>query len=346
MRGAEWGPFAQLAGKKGKEPLIGSEDAMYNAWHEKLSARFRGDHEADVCGMTSVTWYREMMAGNGPIVTFHPENWMLANTTEDVEGGTVWDRPVAVKFWQTLLGKVIAADAPGPFLEVFPAVLGELAPIKVDHQMATTVPGLYACGNACYNGSGLPGAVPAAPGRMRGSGLYGATWMGIRAGEAAASSGAASAVDAAQAEALLRDALAPLERAGGVPAMELVRGIQNAVNPVGYSIYKSAERMTEALGMVLDVKERLPQVTVGDPHYLVAAHDARNMALSAELFYRTALTRKESRGWFIREDYPARDDTEWLKWVYAAPQGDGMRIWTEDVPIAGFPFQPAAPERS
>ena len=136
--------------------------------------------------MTSAVWYQQMVAGNGPLVTFHPENWMLANTTEDVEGGTVWDRPHAVKFWQTLIGRVRAADAPGAFLEVYPAVLGELSPIRVDHQMATSVPGLYACGNACYNGSGLPGAVPASPGRMRGAGLYGATFMGIRAGEAAA----------------------------------------------------------------------------------------------------------------------------------------------------------------
>ena len=161
MRNAEWGPFAQLAGIRGKEPLIGSEDALYNAWHEKLSPRFRGEFEADVCGMTSAVWYQQMMAGNGPLVTFHPENWMLANTTEDVEGGTVWDRPEAVKFWTTLISRVRAADAPGAFLEVFPAVLGELSPIAVDHQMATTVPGLYACGNACYNGSGLPGAVVA-----------------------------------------------------------------------------------------------------------------------------------------------------------------------------------------
>ena len=39
--------------------------------------------------------------------------------------------------------------------------------------------------------------------------------------------------------------------------------------------------MTEALGKVLRIKERLPQVAAKDPHYLVAAHDARNMALSA-----------------------------------------------------------------
>ena len=350
MRNAEWGPFAQLAGIRGKEPLIGAEDALYNAWHQKLSPAFRGEFEADVCGMTSVTWYKEMVAGNGPLVTFHPENWMLANTTEDVEGGTVWDRPLAVKFWQTLIGRVRAADAPGAFLEVYPAVLGELSPIKVDHQMATTVPGLYACGNACYNGSGLPGAVPASPGRMRGAGLYGATWMGIRAGEAAAAQAFTAAPpqpDPAQAEALVREALAPLERADGVPAMDLVKAVQYAVNPVGYSLYKSEERMTEALGLVEGLKERLPQAKATDPHYLVAAHDARNMALSAELFYRTALERKESRGWFIREDYPERDDARWLKWINAAPAADGgMRIWTEDVPLEQYPFQPAAAERS
>ena len=70
------------------------------------------------------------------------------------------------------------------------------------------------------------------------------------------------------------------------------------------------------------------------------------MALSAELFYRTALTRKESRGWFIREDYPERDDAEWLKWVYAAPDGDGMRIWTEDVPRRRLPLPADRRERS
>ena len=75
----------------------------------------------------------------------------------------------------------------------------------------------------------------------------------------------------------------------------------------------------------------------------MAAHDARNMALSAELFYRTALTRKESRGWFIREDYPERDDAEWLKWVCAEPDGEGMRIWAEDVPVTITRSSPPPP---
>ena len=48
IRNAEGGPFAELAGNRGKEPLIRAEDALYNAGHEKLSPRFRGEHEADV----------------------------------------------------------------------------------------------------------------------------------------------------------------------------------------------------------------------------------------------------------------------------------------------------------
>ena len=346
MRNAEWGPFAQLAGIRGKEPLIGAEDALYNAWHEKLSPTFRGEFEADVCGMTSAVWYQQMVAGNGPLVTFHPENWMLANTTEDVEGGTVWDRPEAVKFWTD-------ADRPG-------------ARRRRAGRVPRGVPG------GARRALADPGRPPdgdhgARPLRLRQRLLQRLRASGRRAGLARAHARGGALrrhlhghprrrgggvrrppppqVDAAQAEALVRDALAPLERADGVPAMDLVRGIQDAVNPVGYSIYKSEERMTEALGMVLDVKERLPQVTAKDPHYLVAAHDARNMALSAELFYRTALTRKESRGWFIREDYPERDDAEWLKWVCAEPDGDGVRIWTEDVPVADYQFQPTA-ERS
>ena len=336
MRNAEWGPFAQLAGIRGKEPLIGAEDALYNAWHEKLSPTFRGEYEADVCGMTSAVWYQQMKAGNGPLVTFHPENWMLANTTEDVEGGTVWDRPDAVKFWQTLISRVRSADAPGAFLEVFPAVLGELSPIKRRPQHGDDGTGplrlrqrLLQRLRSARRRAGLARAhARGGPLRRHLHGHPRRRGGGVRRAPAAEP-------DVAQAEALVRDALAPLERGAGVPAMELVRGIQNAVNPAGYSIYKSEERMTEALGMVLDVKERLPQVTAQDPHYLVAAHDARNMTLSAELFYRTALTRRESRGWFIREDYPERDDAGWLKWVHAADDGGEMRIWTEDVPVAG-----------
>jgi thioredoxin reductase (NADPH) len=102
----------------------------------------------------------------------------------------------------------------------------------------TTVPGLFALGNACYNGSGIPGAVPAAPGRMRGSGLTGAVWMGIRAGESAlahATSASDAQVDPSQAEVLKSVLYAPIRRTVGEDPTEVLRSIQAAFCPIGYS---------------------------------------------------------------------------------------------------------------
>ena len=43
--------------------------------------------------------------------------------------------------------------------------------------------------------------------------------------------------------------------------------------------------------------------------------------------------RKESRGWFFREDYPLRDDQNWLKWIIAQKDRKGeMALRTEDIP--------------
>ncbi len=129
-----------------------------------------------------------MMAGNGPMFTHNDENWLLQHTTKHTEKGghgddapELWDRPKAEAFWARFLSKAAEADGRGPVSEVFPGFLGELSPVKVDHQMATTVPGLYAVGNTATSGCAMAGAVPASPGRVRGKALTSSTWMGIRA---------------------------------------------------------------------------------------------------------------------------------------------------------------------
>ena len=40
-----------------------------------------------------------------------------------------------------------------------------------------------------------------------------------------------------------------------------------------------------------------------------------------------------STGTFFREDYPDRDDENWLKWVLFRKEGEDMKIWTEPVPV-------------
>jgi succinate dehydrogenase / fumarate reductase flavoprotein subunit len=39
------------------------------------------------------------------------------------------------------------------------------------------------------------------------------------------------------------------------------------------------------------------------------------MATCAETLYQASLMRTETRGTNIREDYPERDDKNWLKWI-------------------------------
>ena len=349
MRNAEFGSFMQLVNKRSKEPLLGAEDALYNAKGDFLST-WRRELEPDVDSMAGAVWYREMMAGNGPMVTRNDENWLLQHTTKHTEKGghgddapELWDRPKAEAFWGRLLSKTAEADGRGPVSEVFPGFLGELSPIRVDHRMATTVPGLYAVGNTATSGSAMAGAVPASPGRVRGKALTSSTWMGIQAAAAVLEYAAEVPVgrpDADLAAALRTHIFAPLGRATGVKPIDLVREVQAAIAPVGYSIYKKRERMEEALELVLQARERIPELAAEDPHYLAAAHEARAMVLCAEMYYRASLSREESRGWHLREDYPERDDAAWLKWILLEDKDGEMSLSTEDVPIDRYPFQP------
>jgi succinate dehydrogenase/fumarate reductase flavoprotein subunit len=155
----------------------------------------------------------------------------------------------------------------------------------------------------------------------------------------AAARAGAGAPDAGRAEALKARIVAPLGRSGMAPA-ELVHAVQDVMVPVGYSICKSAGRMSEALDKVLALKERVPELAADDPHHLAACHVAEAMVLGAELFYRASLAREETRGWHIREDFPARDDAHFLKWIEIAPDGDGMAVSLHDVPVDTYPLRP------
>jgi succinate dehydrogenase/fumarate reductase flavoprotein subunit len=210
--------------------------------------------------------------------------------------------------------------------------------------MATTLPGLFAVGDVSYSGSAWTGAVPSPPGRMRGSGLMNAVWSACRGASSAAiyaaGLGKLPEIDHAQASALKQRMFAPLSREKGASALDLIRAIQDSVTPVKYSNFKSEKRMQEALDLVLEVKEKLPELQATDPHDLARCNEAASMALCAEMFYRAALERKESRGWFVREDYPAVDNANWLKWIILKDKDGEMDISTEDIPLGRYPIQP------
>jgi succinate dehydrogenase / fumarate reductase flavoprotein subunit len=60
---------------------------------------------------------------------------------------------------------------------------------------------------------------------------------------------------------------------------------------------------------------------------LAEALELDNMLVQASVSLHSAIGRKESRGAHAREDYPRRDDENWLKHTFCWLNGDGhMRL--------------------
>jgi succinate dehydrogenase / fumarate reductase flavoprotein subunit len=214
----------------------------------------------------------------------------------------------------------------------------------VDHSMKSTLQGMWALGDSCKAGSGFCGATPH-PSRLRGSGL---TWAGVSsllAAKSIAEYAAAApdpALDEEQVVLFKEKVFAPMQRKTGMNPREGIRMLQEVITPPRYSIRKSKERIEEALKVINRVSELADNDVSpeGDFHMLGLCHDLRNMTCCSELYMKSALERKETRGWHVREDYPERDDQNWRKWITARLENGSTRLSTERIPFENYKYNP------
>ena len=94
-------------------------------------------------------------------------------------------------------------------------------------------------------------------------------------------------------------------------------------------IYRTGSIMESALDKVLELKDRFKQVHVTDTGKifnteLLNAWELGNMLDVAELVTVCALNRTESRGGHSREDYPNRDDTNYMRHTMAYKEGTDL----------------------
>ena len=95
---------------------------------------------------------------------------------------------------------------------------------------------------------------------------------------------------------------------------------------------KSEARMASALDDLAEVRARmLPRMGLGSVsrnwnYDWVDALDAEDMLDVCELTIRASMQRKESRGYFFREDYPRIDNRNWLKHTVATRVGNGRPL--------------------
>ncbi len=204
-----------------------------------------------------------------------------------------------------------------------------------DTNCASSLPGLYAAGDALGNMQN--GAVYALPG----SAIAGGAVTGARAGVAAAKEALQMGklkVDDKEITRAKGVVHAPRERQSGYSPRWVTQLLQNTMMPYFISYIKKEDRLQATLSIIEFIQEHLvPRLIARDPHELRLALETKNMVLSAEMRLRSALHRKESRGNHYREDYPRREDPDWLAWIKIKEEQGKMKLTKVPVPKEWWP---------
>ena len=110
-------------------------------------------------------------------------------------------------------------------------------------------------------------------------------------------------------------------------------------------IYRNEADMAAAIEEIKALRERYETVRVQDTSRqfntdLLELIELGNMLDLSLVTAVSAYERKESRGAHSREDYPERDDRQWLKHTLASLDGNEVRLDYKDVDTSIWPPKP------
>jgi len=200
----------------------------------------------------------------------------------------------------------------------------------------TVLPGLYAAGEvACVS---VHGANRLGTNALLDLVVFG-KYSGIKAAEFA---NAEPYVDLPpNPEAFAMKQLNAIQESSGKENMITLASEMKAVMSEHVGVFRVEEGMAEAVDKIRELKERFKDVRVDDhgKKYnmnLIEAWELSNLIDIAEVTAVSALTRTESRGAHSRDDYPERDDENWLKHTLAWLEDGGVRLSYKPVSMTKY----------
>lgn len=244
-----------------------------------------------------------------------------------------------VDFCRTYLG-IDPIEEPMPVQPTAHYAMGGI-PTTIDGEVLAdetgrVVRGLYAAGEAaCVSVHGAN--------RLGTNALLDLVVFGRRAGNRMAEFCAETDLERIGTDALepIREELTALRtRERGERAAEIRDDMQELMMQ-NVSVFRTEELLREAKSELVDLRERAENIAIDDrgKEYnldLTEAWETRGMVQLAQIITECALNRTESRGAHSREDYPDRNDDEWLKHTFAWQRGSEIEIRYRPVVITRF----------